>query len=162
MLYFNSEPLICLWFLQIASFSMLPLLVLDQLVWTYVSLQVIYLALIRLVLAFETMHSKHALSPKWDLLSLKHLTDSELIICFYYLSTLAGCTLLLLGQQFIKPPQKLPFLFPLLISAYSCIHFVAFFIYFNYRQLAGATVESTNKQRPIVVTKTTRKDKKKV
>lgn len=147
MLNFSSEPVISLWFLQIASFSMLPLLVLDQLVWTYVSLAVIHLALIRLVVA-STMHSKQILSPKWDVLSLKHIVDSELIICLYYLSTIVGCTLLLLGQQFIKPPQKLPFLFPLLISAYSCIHFVAFFIYFNYRQLAGAAVKlkSTNKQ----------------
>lgn len=146
MLYFNSEPLICLWFLQIASFSMLPLLVLDQLVLAYVSLTIIYLVLIRIILALS-MHSKKILSPKWDVLSLKHIFDSELIISFYYLSTFVGCTLLLLGHQIIEPPQKLPFLFSLLISAYSCFHFVAFFIYFNYRQLAGAIVESTHKQR---------------
>lgn len=160
MLYFNSEPLISLWFLQIASFSMLPLLALDQLVWTYVSLTVIYLVLIRLVLTL-TMHSKQMLSPKWDVLSLKHIVDSELTICLYYLSTFVGCALLLFGQQFIKPPQKLPFLFPLLISAYSCIHFVAFFVYFNYRQLAGVAVkfESTNKQRA-KVTKISNKNKK--
>lgn len=146
--------------MQIASFSMLPLLVLDQLVWAYVSLTVIYLILIRLVLAL-TMHSKQILSPKWDVLLLKYIVDNELIICLYYLSTFVGCALLLLGQQFIKPPPKLPFLFPLLISTYSCIHFVAFFIYFNYRQLTGAAVklESTNKQQAKVIKSLSKKKK---
>lgn len=158
MLYFGTEPLISLWFLQIASFSMLPLLVLDQLVWSFVSLTVIYLALIRLV----SMHSKQILSPKWDVLSLKLISESsELVVCLFYLSTFVGCGLLLLGQQFIKPPDKLPFLFPLLISAYSCVHFVAFFIYFNYRQLVGAVIEldPTNKQR-LKITKTSSNKKK--
>lgn len=160
MLYFDSEPFISLWFLQIASFSMLPLLVLDKLVWAYVSLTVIYLTMIRLVLSL-TIPTKQILSPKWDVLLLKHIVDSELIICLYYLSTLVGCVSLLFGQQFIKPPRTLPFLFPLLISAYSCIHFVAFFIYFNYRQLAGAAinVKSTNKQRAKVTQTSSNKKK---
>lgn len=34
-----------------------------------------------------------------------------------------------------EPPVRYPDLFPLLISVYSCIHFLGFFVYFNLKQL---------------------------
>lgn len=143
MLYFPTEPLFSLWFLQIATFSMLPLLVLDQLVLPFVSLIIIYLTLIHIVV--KKTHALNILSPTWDILSLNHIHDNKLIICLFYLSTLVGCTTLLIGQMFIKPPESLPFLFPLLVSAYSCVHFVLFFIYFNYRQISAAISDTSNK-----------------
>ena len=34
----------------------------------------------------------------------------------------------------VKPPVNLPDLFPVLVSVYSCLHFLLFLIYFHYRQ----------------------------
>lgn len=150
MLYFITEPILCLWFLQIASFSMLPLFVLDELILPFILLTVIYLILIRIVVCLSTK-PKHTLSPTWDLLSFCYINDNKLIICLFYLSTFVGCSLLLLCQLVVKPPKSLPFLIPLLISTYCCLHFVGFFIYFNYRQLLSTgfftSVTSTKKTR---------------
>lgn len=137
MLYFQYGPLCVLWFLHIATFSMLPLLALDQLVFPTVILTFIYLMLIRIAVLWMT--DKRPPSPQWDILSLSYISDSKLLIGLFYLSSLLGCTSLLFAQMFVQPPVSLPFLFPLLNSAYSCVHFVLFFIYFNYKQIFSHT-----------------------
>lgn len=134
-LYFSTEPLCCLWFLQIATFSMLPLIVLDQLVYPLIVLVVAYLLIIRLVIRLTANKLQCALSSKWDVLSLKSICDNYKAINLFYISTIFGCIPLLFGQLFVSPPESLPHLFPLLISCYSCVHFSLFFVYFNYRQL---------------------------
>lgn len=143
MLYFRSEPLCALWFLHIATFSMLPLLALDQLIFPIVVLTFIYLIIIRIAICWS-IDKKHT-APPWDVLSLSNISDNKLFIGLFYLSSVVGCSSLLVGQVFIRPPNSLPFLFPLLISAYSCVHFVLFFIYFNFRQIffVGGATDST-------------------
>lgn len=133
MLYFPNDPLCVLWFLHIATFSMLPLLALDQLVFPTVILTFVYLMLIRISILW--MADKRLPSSQWDILSLSCICDSKLLISLFYLSSIFGCVSLLFVQTFIRPPVSLPFLFPLLNSAYSCAHFVLFFIYFNYKQI---------------------------
>lgn len=133
MLYFQTDPLCVLWFLHIATFSMLPLLALDRLIFPTVILTFIYLMLVRIAILWIANDTKQ--SPQWDILSLSRISDSKFLIGLFYLSNLFGCTSLLFAQTFIRPPVSLPFLFPLLNSAYSCVHFVLFFIYFNYRQI---------------------------
>lgn len=135
MLYFQFEPLCVLWFLHIATFSMMPLLALDRLVFPTIVLTFIYLMLVRITIRWVT--DEKISSTPWDVLSLSSLSDNKLLIGVFYLSTIFGCSSLLAGQFFVRPPDSLPFLFPLLISAYSCGHFVLFFIYFNYRQIFG-------------------------
>lgn len=130
---------------------MLPLLVVDRLVLPVVALTLVYLLLIRLIIALMSSGSrKTILSPIWDMLSLSTINDNKLIICLFYLSTFIGCGLLFVGLLFVSPPKSLPFLFPLLISAYCCVHFVLFFIYFNYQQLFGertsTKIDSQQKQ----------------
>lgn len=141
MLHFQNDPLWVLWFLHIAIFSMLPLLALDQLVFPTVILTFIYLMLIRIAILW--MADKRLPSSQWDFLSLSSISDSKLLISLFYLSCIFGCVSLLLAQLFIQPPVSLPFLFPLLNSAYSCAHFVLFFIYFNYRQIFCNTFVDT-------------------
>lgn len=51
----------------------------------------------------------------------------------FYCSILGVVILSIIGR-FLKPPAKYPDLFPLLISVYSCGHFIAFYLYFNYKQ----------------------------
>lgn len=132
MLYFQTDPLCVLWFLHIATFSMMPLLALDQLVFPAVVLTFIYLMVIRIAILWMT--DNRIPSPMWDILTLSSISDNKLLIGLFYLSCLFGCPTLLFAQMFVRPPVTLPFLFPLLNSAYSCVHFVLFFIYFNYRQ----------------------------
>lgn len=144
MLYFQTDPLFVLWFLHMATFSMMPLLALDQLVFPTVILTFIYLMLIRIAILW--IADNKIPSPQWDILSLSSISDNKLLIGLFYLSGLFGCMSLLFAQMFIQPPISLPFLFPLLNSAYSCVHFVMFFIYFNYRQLSsGKLVETTQR-----------------
>lgn len=137
MLYFRTDPLCVLWFLHIATFSMMPLLALDQLVFSAIVLTFIYLMLCRIAILWMT--DKSVPSPKWDVLSLSSISDNKLLIGLFYLNSLFGCSSLLSAQTFVRPPVSLPFLFPSLNSAYSCVHFVMFFIYFNYRQIFGVS-----------------------
>lgn len=143
MLYFQRDPLCVLWFLHIATFSMLPLLALDRLIFPTVVLTFIYLMLIRITLLWSAGGKTQ--SPKWDILSLSSICDSKFLIGPFYVSCLFGCTSLLFAQLFVRPPVSLPFLFPLLNSAYSCAHFVLFFIYFNYRQIFGDSTGDAQK-----------------
>lgn len=41
---------------------------------------------------------------------------------------------ILLLEFFVKPPNNLPDLYPVVNSVVSCLHFVFFFVYFNYRE----------------------------
>lgn len=163
MLYFRSEPICALWFLHIATFSMLPLLVLDQLVFPTIVLTFIYLILVRIAILWTTNEKISA--PVWDVLSLSTISDNALFICLFYLSTFVGCALLLCGQAFVPPPKSLPFLYPLLVSAYSCVHFVLFFVYFNIRQIFGGaslnanTVQRVNRRAQSNKTKSVNKKK---
>lgn len=51
-----------------------------------------------------------------------------------------GMVALTVGSLAVKPPVHLPDLFPVLVSVYSCLHFLLFLVYFHYRQLTIASV----------------------
>lgn len=133
VLHFPHDPLMCLWFLQIATFSMLPLLVVDKLVLAYVCTNLVYLLLIRVVLTADTAGNTKS-GEKWDLLQLHRISSNRLLRGLFYASNLLGCTALTIGLVFVPPPQRFPHLFPLLIAVYSCGHFLIFLCYFNYKQ----------------------------
>lgn len=133
---FAFDPLACLWFLQIASFSMTPLLIRDGLLLSYLLTNVIYLLVIRVVNCQQELPEKRPSIP-FDLLKLNTFTSRTGLIYAFYASSIVGCSLLVFGLAFIPPPVKFPHLFPLLISVYSCLHFLVFFLYFNYRQFSG-------------------------
>uniref|UniRef100_A0A182M0S4 dolichyl-P-Glc:Man9GlcNAc2-PP-dolichol alpha-1,3-glucosyltransferase n=1 Tax=Anopheles culicifacies TaxID=139723 RepID=A0A182M0S4_9DIPT len=130
------EPLASGWFLQVATFSMMPLLHKDGLTGAFVGLTIISLMLLR------TANERRRSQPSHDALYLRgFLPDGiankptgSVLVALFYLSLL-GQILLLVAFLCLSPPAHLPFLYPLLISAYSCGHFVLFFLYFNYRQL---------------------------
>lgn len=65
-----------------------------------------------------------------------HLSNCNLsswIMIVFYCSIL-GVVILSLISGVLTPPNKYPDLFALLVSIYSCGHFIAFFVYFNYKQ----------------------------
>ncbi|XP_051160400.1 dolichyl pyrophosphate Man9GlcNAc2 alpha-1,3-glucosyltransferase [Leptopilina boulardi] len=64
--------------------------------------------------------------------------NKRLIIILFYLS-ISGFVLLTFCCKFMKPRKIYPDLFPLLLSVYSCGHFILFCLYFNYRQFTLKT-----------------------
>jgi len=62
------------------------------------------------------------------------LTSYHTAVKFMFGLSLIGACFIHIGFATIKPPLKLPDLFPLLFATYSCLHFVLFWLYFNYRQ----------------------------
>lgn len=141
ILYFPRDPLICLWFLQISTFSMIPLLVVDQLILAFAITNILYLLLIRLTVSLTSERSGR--NAKWDVLSLSRISENRLLIILFYTSTIFGCASLLASLLFVSPPNNLPFLFPLLISVYSCIHFLIIFLYFDFKQLTNYEIVKT-------------------
>lgn len=130
ILVLSHEPLASTWFLIISVFSMLPLLLKDQLLIPFVATSVLFI----LVFVSSSFHKRSKLH---DVNSFK----SSFIIQFlvrninnlFYLSLL-GCLILTIITSLVNPPVKYPDIFPLIISIYSCIHFFAFLIYFNIVQ----------------------------
>lgn len=124
ILYFPFDPLLSLWFLQISTFSMFPLIIKDNLLIPFIGLSGIYFISLKILLRYSGLRYKNVKDLKLKNF-LKNLFNLSMI----------GEILLIVGFLFVKPPENLPFLFPFLVSAYSCIHFVIFFLYFNCVQI---------------------------
>ena len=101
------------WFTVIATFSMWPLLLKDD-------LSVMYIAGMGLFLTVAYILFKNYLSSR--------------IVQLFVLSVL-GCFFLHLVEIFVEPPERYPHIYPTLNSLYSAGHFALFFCYFNYRQI---------------------------
>lgn len=138
LIIFPMEPFAVYWFLQIATFSMFPLLEKDGLLIGYLALQIIYFLGVKLLTALS---SDGKILIKVDIFNVSQIidlnnkksTNSNLKRVLFYLS-IYFAFILILCQLFVEPPNNLPYLFPLLISAYSCGHFIAFFVYFTLQQ----------------------------
>lgn len=142
ILQFQNDPLACVWFLQIATFSMFPLLVVDNLVLAFVATNVLYLLLIRITMNLATKPTYA--DSLWDICLLSRVSYSLVGRIAFYLSSIFGITILCLCLLFAPPPSNLPHIYPLLIAIYSCCHFVLFIIYFNYRQFTANDVKPEN------------------
>ncbi|KAL0134882.1 hypothetical protein PUN28_001575 [Cardiocondyla obscurior] len=148
LLYFHNDPLPCFWLLIISHFSMLPLFINDKLYLAYFGTIVFYFFAVSWIWAdlfYETnsvlnkdnSKSKARLKQRkksnvfLDLLNYNK--RSWLLVAFY--GSILGALVLSVFSKFVKPPERYPDLFSLLVSIYSCGHFLIFFIYFNYIQL---------------------------
>lgn len=138
ILIFPVEPFIVFWFLQVATFSMFPLLVKDELLVAFLGLSVFYIGFTKLLID-NTKDQKHKDKNFLQILWRINKTDSgeplEKFMIFSFITSIAVELALIIGFIFVPPPEHLPFLHPLLISAFSCCHFLLFFIYFNVKQL---------------------------
>ncbi|CAI6343530.1 unnamed protein product [Macrosiphum euphorbiae] len=117
LMYSPQNVFMCTWFVTLTTFSMLPLLIRDNLLVPFISLSLIYFILHYNI---EKLLSQQKETSKLHL--LRNLS-------------LFGCVILTLCAIALKPPPKYPDLWPLIISVYSCMHFVLFLIYFNFSQL---------------------------
>lgn len=138
ILVFPMDPFMVFWFLQVSTFSMFPLLVKDGLLGPFVSLSIVYFMMTKLLIDYskgQKHERKNFLSILWNIgkQSEGKLAENFFVSCFV-LSTVAEI-LLVVAFLFVPAPAHLPFLHPLLISAFSCCHFLMFFAYFNVKQL---------------------------
>lgn len=116
LLYSPQNTFICTWFVSITTFSMLPLLIKDNLLVPFVSLSLIY---------FIVLHNIEKLISKQ-----KNISNLNVVRNL----SLFGCAVLTICSVALKPPQNYPYLWSLIISTYSCLHFLGFFVYFNIVQ----------------------------
>ncbi|XP_069683743.1 dolichyl pyrophosphate Man9GlcNAc2 alpha-1,3-glucosyltransferase [Periplaneta americana] len=161
-LHLPSDPLPCFWFLLISTFSMLPLLLKDDLLIAYIALTVFYFISVILTInvglkelvnnfvQFTPSRNRTALqskSKKPTKKSLETKSQSSLLprklVPVLFLFSLAGSVVLTFCSVMVRPPARYPDLFPLLVSVYSCVHFISFFVYFNYVQIF--TLDSNTK-----------------
>ncbi|XP_040582573.1 probable dolichyl pyrophosphate Man9GlcNAc2 alpha-1,3-glucosyltransferase [Lepeophtheirus salmonis] len=116
----SNAHLIATWLSVISIFSMLPLLKRDGLTIPTLALTLLYIIISR---AFEKPFYK-VLDYTWN----------DFILRFVYGSSLLFVVGLTFAISFIPPPNKYPDLWPVIISLYSCVHFVLFLSYFYYYQ----------------------------
>ncbi|XP_046386596.1 dolichyl pyrophosphate Man9GlcNAc2 alpha-1,3-glucosyltransferase [Ischnura elegans] len=115
-----------LWFLCITTLSMFPLLTRDGLTIPAVCLTILYPLLCLLVASGFESPPKN--SP------FRVLMQSNILVRYAAVMSLTIFVILIWAYLTIKPPEIYPDLFPLLISAFSCAHFIPFFVYFNWIQ----------------------------
>jgi len=108
-----SRPLETVWFLNISTFSMFPLLQRDGQTITYIALSIIFL-----VMAVLVLDVKEYGAPIKSTFLLSHI----------------GCLLIHLLAATLPAPSRFPDIYPLLFSVYSCLHFLVFLVWSNVMQ----------------------------
>ena len=140
ILIFPMEPFMVFWFLQVSTFSMLPLLIKDGLFIAFVGISGAFFMLVKIIMDA----SKDPKQKSVNFLRVFYHFGNEKknegtllgnLMFYSYIISLFVEILLMISVFLVKPPEHLPFLYPLLISAFSCCHFIAFFVYFNVKQL---------------------------
>lgn len=138
ILLFPMDPFMVFWFLQVSTFSMFPLLDKDGLLVAFIGLAMVYVLLTKLLIDYtkdKRHENKTFIQILWNINKRNESKLFEnLMITGYFLSSIIE-VLLILGFYFVPSPVSLPFLHPLLISAFSCCHFIMFFVYFNVKQV---------------------------
>ena len=132
--------LVLLWFLIVTSFSMWPLLVKDGLTLAFVALQTIFVVICHYIGLFEFDLTENDSMKRSSPKPLTQKDMNKTFWCDWFIWTLfnfsiIGYLVLSFASLNFKPPSKWPHLWPLLISVFSAVHFVFFWIYFNYCQL---------------------------
>lgn len=112
-LLLHYKPFECSWFLVISTFSMWPLLLKDGLALPYISCMLLFYAV-----SYHVFELHKTTTRKQSL----------------FLLSVLGALCLHTGSAVVQPPRRYPDLWPVLISLYSCLHFLGFLCYFNYLQ----------------------------
>ncbi|XP_013384169.1 dolichyl pyrophosphate Man9GlcNAc2 alpha-1,3-glucosyltransferase isoform X2 [Lingula anatina] len=143
-LLLHERPFPCFWFLLISTFSMFPLLVMDGLVVATIATGLLYFTIATSNLDFGPYTSYF---PGNRISVPQERNDVRLLIATMFWLSLLGSVVLAVASLTLTPPKKLPDLFPVLISAYSCCHFVLFTLYFHWWQFTCSSSETMSKHR---------------
>lgn len=163
-LYLPQDPIISFWFLIVSVFSMLPLLTKDGLIVASFALTLFFAAAFHITLEFSykdpwmlvkgkrsVPHYRDFLQLLLDVhddkidgfkilnMTLKQIVENRkivlrLVVYLMMAGSFLVCGLLAAAFLVFEPPEKYPDLWPLLISVFSCVHFLGFFVYFNVMQ----------------------------
>ncbi|XP_028589057.2 dolichyl pyrophosphate Man9GlcNAc2 alpha-1,3-glucosyltransferase isoform X1 [Podarcis muralis] len=134
-LVIHEIPFMSTWFLLVSTFSMLPLLLKDGLLLPYIVTTLAFLTVCATSFSIFENTSEDDMQLKLFPTSIRRCmpwfrTFSKVIRSSFLVSiTLMG--ILTLMSATLDPPQRLPDLFPLAVSAVSCLHFLFFLLYFN-------------------------------
>ncbi|XP_060555818.1 dolichyl pyrophosphate Man9GlcNAc2 alpha-1,3-glucosyltransferase-like [Ruditapes philippinarum] len=120
-----DHPFWCFWFLQVSTFSMLPLLLKDGQLVPYLSLMCLYAILFYNFYPVENKNKEdQSETAVWI----------NIFINLAFCISMVGVVILTLVMVLVPPPVHLPDLFSLVISVYSCAHFLLFTLFFHYCQ----------------------------
>nr|XP_034978428.1 dolichyl pyrophosphate Man9GlcNAc2 alpha-1,3-glucosyltransferase isoform X2 [Zootoca vivipara]XP_034978429.1 dolichyl pyrophosphate Man9GlcNAc2 alpha-1,3-glucosyltransferase isoform X2 [Zootoca vivipara]XP_034978430.1 dolichyl pyrophosphate Man9GlcNAc2 alpha-1,3-glucosyltransferase isoform X2 [Zootoca vivipara] len=134
-LVIHEIPFMSTWFLLVSTFSMLPLLLKDGLLLPYIVTTLAFLTVCATSFSIFENTSEDNMQLKLFPTSIRRCipwfrTFTTVIRSSFLVSiTLMG--ILTLMSATLDPPQRLPDLFPLAVSAVSCLHFLFFLLYFN-------------------------------
>lgn len=147
-MYLTHDPLPCLIFLQTATFSMLPLLRQDGLLYATAYISLLYMVALRTVVDCQLRKSDR--TCWWDILLLGRLVGlvdedasdlpcrrirfpgRDTILMGLYYATFVLHAVMFYLLAFVQPPEGLPHLYQLLIAAVSATYFGSFFLYFSF------------------------------
>ncbi|KAK2165289.1 hypothetical protein LSH36_52g03009 [Paralvinella palmiformis] len=130
-------PFACMWFLIISVFSMVPLLARDGLLLPTIATSVMFF------LATCSLSECHKPATPDRKPSRQSVTQRQFSFVFWpedivvvsvFLLSMIGIFVLGLFHLRMKPPSDLPHIYPALIGAYSCAHFVMFLMFFHWKQ----------------------------
>ncbi|XP_077189595.1 dolichyl pyrophosphate Man9GlcNAc2 alpha-1,3-glucosyltransferase isoform X1 [Paroedura picta] len=134
-LVINEIPFMSAWFLLVSTFSMLPLLLKDGLLLPYIVTTMAFLTACATSFSIFEKTSEDDLQLKTFSTSVRkyipwfRTVPNVMKSSFLVSITLMG--ILTLMSAILDPPQRLPDLFPVAVSAISCLHFLFFLLYFN-------------------------------
>lgn len=148
-LMMNELPLMAIWFLLTSTFSMLPLLLKDGLLLPYAvtSLAFLYFG-VYLLSALDRSPEEELRLGSCHKRIQQYLSKhnlSLLIKCMFTVSLVAMAGLSFTSVV-LEPPARLPDLFPVLVSVFSFLHFLAMLLYFNLVQLTEPSSKKSQKK----------------
>ncbi|XP_062412799.1 dolichyl pyrophosphate Man9GlcNAc2 alpha-1,3-glucosyltransferase [Sardina pilchardus] len=150
-LLLSDVPLVAIYFLQVSTFSMLPLLLKDGLLLPYAvtSLAFLYFSVTLLSALQRSTDEQLRLQPYHTFLgsvlpclprlNLGRITKWKFVVSMVLMAGLS------VGSVALEPPARFPDLFPVLVSFFSFLHFLGFLIYFNLLQLSETPARSGKK-----------------
>nr|XP_060629638.1 dolichyl pyrophosphate Man9GlcNAc2 alpha-1,3-glucosyltransferase [Anolis sagrei ordinatus] len=134
-LLINEIPFMSAWFLLVSTFSMLPLLLKDGLLLSYIVTTLAFLMVCGASFSILEKTSEADLKLKMFSASIRNYIPWFKIfpktMKYLFLVSITVMCILTLMSATLDPPQKLPDLFPLTVSVVSCLHFLFFLLYFN-------------------------------
>ncbi|XP_026574227.1 dolichyl pyrophosphate Man9GlcNAc2 alpha-1,3-glucosyltransferase-like isoform X1 [Pseudonaja textilis] len=134
-LVIHEIPFISTWFLLVSTFSMLPLLLKDGLLLSYIVTMLAFLLVCTTSFSiFEKTSEEDLQLKKLSSYLKKYITwfktFSKLMKSLFFISVTLMSILTLMSAT-MEPPTHLPDLFPVAVSVVSCLHFLFFLLYFN-------------------------------
>ncbi|XP_076133973.1 dolichyl pyrophosphate Man9GlcNAc2 alpha-1,3-glucosyltransferase isoform X2 [Alosa pseudoharengus] len=151
-LLLGDIPLVAIYFLQVSTFSMLPLLLKDGLLLPYAvtSLAFLYFSVSLLSALQRSTDEQLRLQPYHTLLStalpclprlnLGRITKWKFVVSMVLMAGLS------VGSVALEPPARFPDLFPVLVSFFSFCHFLGILVYFNLLQLSETPARRSGKK----------------